>query len=96
MFGLSPMEIAIVGAVAVLLFGSRLPSVARSLGKSMTEFKKGLSGIEDEVSSSTSRPSRVTNYPPADDRDEATAPKFVPPSSEPTTVEPTNENTVGA
>ncbi len=47
MFGLSPMEIAIVGAVAVLLFGSRLPSVARSLGKSMTEFKKGLSGIED-------------------------------------------------
>ncbi|HVU89915.1 MAG TPA: twin-arginine translocase TatA/TatE family subunit [Pirellulales bacterium] len=96
MFGLSPMEIAIVGAVAVLLFGSRLPSVARSLGKSMTEFKKGLSGIEDEVNTASSRPSRVTNYPPADDRDEATAPKFVPPTSEPTAVEPKNENTVGA
>ena len=96
MFGLSPVEIAIVGAVAVLLFGSRLPSVARSLGKSMTEFKKGLSGIEEDVSTASSRPSRVTNYPPADDRDEATAPKFVPPTSEPTTVEPTNENTVGA
>ncbi len=96
MFGLSPMEIAIVGAVAVLLFGSRLPSVARSLGKSMTEFKKGLSGIEDEVNTASSRPSRVTNYPPTDDRDEATAPKFVPPTSEPTSVEPTNENTVGA
>ena len=98
MFGLSPVEIAIVGTVAVLLFGSRLPSVARSLGKSMTEFKKGLSGIEEDVNtaSSSSRPGRVTNYPPADDRDEATAPKFVPPTSEPTTVEPTNENTVGA
>ncbi len=96
MFGLSPVEIAIVGAVAVLLFGSRLPSVARSLGKSMTEFKKGLSGIEEDVSTASSRPSRATNYPPADDRDEATAPKFVPPTSEPTTVEPTNENTVGA
>ncbi|MBI2827056.1 MAG: twin-arginine translocase TatA/TatE family subunit [Planctomycetia bacterium] len=47
MFGLNPMELIIVGIVAVLLFGSRLPSVARSLGKSMTEFKKGLNGIED-------------------------------------------------
>jgi len=96
MFGLSPVEIAIVGAVAVLLFGSKLPSVARSLGKSMTEFKKGLNGIGDEIESSSSRPSRVTNYPPADDRDEATAPKFVPPASEPSAVDPTNENTVGA
>ena len=43
MFGLNPMELIIIGAVAVLLFGSRLPRVARSLGKSMTEFKKGLS-----------------------------------------------------
>ncbi|HVU89914.1 MAG TPA: twin-arginine translocase TatA/TatE family subunit [Pirellulales bacterium] len=43
------MEIAIVGAVAVLLFGSRLPSVARSLGKSMTEFKKGLNEINEPI-----------------------------------------------
>jgi sec-independent protein translocase protein TatA len=49
MFGLSPMEIAIVGAVAVLLFGSRLPSVARSLGKSMTEFKKGLNEVNEPI-----------------------------------------------
>ena len=49
MFGLSPVEIAIVGAVAVLLFGSRLPSIARSLGKSMTEFKKGLNEINEPI-----------------------------------------------
>jgi len=47
MFGLNPVELMIVGAVAVLLFGSRLPSVARSLGKSMTEFKKGLREIDE-------------------------------------------------
>jgi sec-independent protein translocase protein TatA len=49
MFGLSPMELMIIGVVAVLLFGSRLPGVARSLGKSMTEFKKGLTGLEEDV-----------------------------------------------
>ncbi len=42
-------EVAIVGLVILLLFGSRLPSVARSLGKSMTEFKKGVNGIEDDT-----------------------------------------------
>jgi TatA/E family protein of Tat protein translocase len=49
MFGLNPMELLIIGGLAVLLFGSRLPSVARSLGKSMTEFKRGLTDIQDEV-----------------------------------------------
>ncbi len=48
MFGLNPMEMLIVGAVAVLLFGNKLPGVARSLGKSMTEFKKGLSEVQQE------------------------------------------------
>lgn len=42
-------EILIAGFVALLLFGNRLPSVMRSLGRSVTEFKKGVSGIEDEL-----------------------------------------------
>jgi sec-independent protein translocase protein TatA len=37
-------EMAIVGMVALLLFGTRLPSVMRSLGLGVTEFKKGLKG----------------------------------------------------
>jgi sec-independent protein translocase protein TatA len=62
MFGIGPMEMVIVGIVAVILFGSRLPSVARSLGKSMTEFKKGMREFEDEMHSAVhSEPtSRVT------------------------------------
>src|SRR5262249_23276288 len=31
------------------LSGNRLPSVMRSLGKSVVEFKKGVAGIEDEL-----------------------------------------------
>jgi len=42
-------EWMVILIVALLLFGNRLPSVMRSLGRSVTEFKKGLSGIEDEV-----------------------------------------------
>ena len=44
-----PMEIAIIGAVALLLFGNRLPKVARSVGSSFVQFKKGLSDVEDEL-----------------------------------------------
>ena len=42
-------EVMIIGFIALLIFGNRLPSVMRSLGKSVTEFKKGVSGIEEEI-----------------------------------------------
>ena len=79
-----PMEMLVIGIVAVLLFGKRLPEVGRSLGKGLVEFKKGINGIEDDVdsrSSSTSSTSRTEAV--ADDREEATAPKFEPPAGEP-------------
>jgi sec-independent protein translocase protein TatA len=44
-----PWEIAGIVAIGVLLFGSRLPSIARSLGKSVTEFRKGVKEIKSEV-----------------------------------------------
>ena len=46
---LGGMELMVVGFVALLIFGNRLPSVMRSLGKSVTEFKKGVSGIEEDI-----------------------------------------------
>jgi sec-independent protein translocase protein TatA len=42
-------ELMVIAFISLLIFGNRLPSVMRSLGKSVTEFKKGVSGIEDEV-----------------------------------------------
>ena len=42
-------EILIIGFVALLIFGNRLPGVMRSLGKSVTEFKKGVAGIEEDL-----------------------------------------------
>jgi len=48
MGGFSMVHWLIFGVVAVLLFGNRLPSVARSLGRSFVEFKKGMSELESE------------------------------------------------
>ena len=42
-------EWIIILIVALLLFGPRLPSVMRSIGKGVVEFKKGLKDVEDEV-----------------------------------------------
>jgi sec-independent protein translocase protein TatA len=39
----------LIAIVALLLFGKRLPEVGRSLGKGIIEFKKGLAGIEEDV-----------------------------------------------
>lgn len=49
-FGMpGPLEMGIIALVVLLLFGNRLPSVMRSMGRSIVEFKKGVQGIEDEV-----------------------------------------------
>ena len=51
-FGMPGMnELMIIGFIALLIFGNRLPSVMRSLGKSVTEFKKGVAGIDEDVNS---------------------------------------------
>ncbi len=42
-------ELLILGIIGVLIFGKRLPSVGRSVGQSIVEFKKGLAGIDQEV-----------------------------------------------
>ncbi len=39
---LGTTELIVIAVIALLLFGTRLPKVARSLGQSVTEFKSGL------------------------------------------------------
>lgn len=86
--GLGPMEMIIVGIIAILLFGNRLPEVAKSIGKGFGEFKKGMHGIEDDINtasrSSYSSSSSVSPRPARaiEEREEATAPKFEPPPAE--------------
>ncbi len=46
---MGPVGIFAILIIALLLFGKRLPEVARSLGKGIVEFKKGVRGIEDDV-----------------------------------------------
>lgn len=92
MFGMSWHEMMIVGVIAILLFGKRLPEVAKSLGNSYREFKRGLADFHSQVDltdtststkgySTTSRSSSYNRDP--DDYEEATAPRFDPPPSEP-------------
>ena len=42
MFGIGPMEIMVIGGIALLLFGKRLPTVMKSLGQGISELKKGI------------------------------------------------------
>lgn len=80
MFGIGSSEMIVFGIIAVLLFGSRLPSVARSLGKSIVEFKKGMKDIEEDMKSSIySEPDKRIGY---DDDSEPTSPRFEPPKAE--------------
>ena len=48
-FSPGPMELCIIAGIAVLLFGNKFPSIARSMGKSIVEFKKGVNDINENV-----------------------------------------------
>lgn len=65
-FNISPFELLIILAIALLIFGRRLPEVGRSLGKGIVEFKRGLKGVSEEVEneSNQSASARASTLPP--------------------------------
>ena len=49
MFGLGPLEIVVIGAIAVMLYGKRLPEVGRSVGQSVGELRKQFTTLQREM-----------------------------------------------
>ena len=64
MFGLSFWEIAIIMVIALVVLGpSKLPEIARNLGKGLREFRKATEEFKDTVSTEMHRP-EPPKYPP--------------------------------
>ncbi|MGE5796990.1 MAG: twin-arginine translocase TatA/TatE family subunit [Ignavibacteria bacterium] len=60
MFGLGTGEIIIIILVITLLFGAKkIPQLARSLGNSLSEFKKGAKDIENDVDSTDEEAKKI-------------------------------------
>lgn len=82
--GMGSSEMIIFAVIALLLFGKRLPEVARSVGSSLMEFKKGMQEVQDDIRSPSQTDSNPyatadssTSRPTADDDNEDfTAPRF--------------------
>jgi sec-independent protein translocase protein TatA len=81
-----PFEMIMLAVIGVVLFGRRLPDVGRSLGKTITEFKKGMKGLEDNFDDTAHAPMAQPQHTPAPSeairapqRVAATAPKFEDP-----------------
>ncbi len=66
-FTFGALEWAVIGVVALLIFGRRLPDVARSMGKSIVEFKRGLNDVKGEIDSASTREELPANPPPPED-----------------------------
>lgn len=49
MFGFGVPELLIVLGIGLLLFGSKLPTLARALGRSVTEFKQGVNSVTGDL-----------------------------------------------
>ena len=47
-FAPGPWQMVILLVIILLLFGNRIPDVAKSLGKGITEFKKGVKAGEED------------------------------------------------
>jgi len=79
-------EWIVIAALGLLIFGKRLPEVGRSLGKGIVEFKKGLKGVQDEVTQVDEQIEEESSSKRLPDSTTATAsekPKFDPYTGKP-------------
>ncbi|MCX7429802.1 MAG: twin-arginine translocase TatA/TatE family subunit [Planctomycetia bacterium] len=91
MFGLGPLEIVVIGALAVMLYGKKLPEVGRSVGQSIAELRKQWTTISRDLDVSAHLEGRdVRPARPARRFDDdvvgagsVSAPRFDPPADPP-------------
>lgn len=90
--GIGISEMVVIGIIAILLFGSKLPEVARNIGRSYGELRKGLTELKSTINAEIddaerSNARRETKRIAAqsdvisDDLDEPTAPRLNPPGN---------------
>ena len=80
MFDISPIQIIIVLAIALLIFGpKRLPGMGRDLGRGIRDFKAGITGEDD-------RPVATATHPAEGAELETTAQDLIDESSAPEAV----------
>ena len=82
---LSTPHFIIIGGIALLLFGNRLPEVARSLGRAMNEFKRGLREVGEGMNIDKSEPPAPGQLQPPTEQPVPRAPTATsPPVATPT------------
>ena len=85
--GIGYAEVILIAMVAVMLFGSKLPEVARSVGQSYTQFRKGLNDIQSSVKSELDKeinevkkiPHELESAIEEDEDDDDLSPDYYPP-----------------
>jgi sec-independent protein translocase protein TatA len=86
MFGLGPVEIVVVGAIAVMLYGKRLPEVGRSVGQSIGELRRQMTSLSREMDLSshldTAPSKRVSRRGDEGGLPQMASPRFEPPSDQ--------------
>ena len=70
----SPVQLLVVLAVGLLIFGRRLPDMGKNIGRTIVEFKKGLNAATDEIKHAADEPA-----------EEAAPPRKIVASSKPAT-----------
>lgn len=88
--GISPFSLIVIALIAIMLFGSDLPEVARKIGGRYREFRRALGDVQQQFREIEHETTQVMSTADSDVADRSTelddepeepqAPKFTPPS----------------